>query len=201
MTQDAPLPTCQLPDSLEPILGPHTDKTLFSPMERVLLACDGTFTFQLEALIGERIRVQILKYERVEATENVLEHIQTHSGSEIWERKVILTGASSDTHYVFAHSFIVHDNLPDALREDLRHSPAGIGRLFVDYKLSIYRELVGYFTENGAEYRRHLPDFTCETLLSRVYRVFVDARPAMLITEKIPRDLFYGEGKAQSGLA
>ncbi len=183
-------PECVLPEELKPILGAHCDLAGVSDLERIMLACDGTFTFQLEAFVHELIEVDILSYERRLITGKAAEIMKSAHGAAVWERKVLLRGADTGEAYVFAHSYVDAARLPKALAEDLKDSPAGIGRLFVDYRLSIYRDLVGYFFEDGAAYSPWFPTRTNLQFLSRVYRVFFEERPVMVITEKMPRDLF-----------
>ncbi len=184
------LPDCALPDNIRPILGAHLNLADVSDLERIMLACDGTFTFQLEAYVRELIEVEILSYARRPITGVAAEVMKSRSGDIVWERKVLLRGADTGEAYVFAHSYVDAARLPKALADDLEASPAGIGRLFVDYRLSIYRDLVGYFFEDGAPYAPCFPNRKDLQFLARVYRVFFEGRPVMVITEKMPRDLF-----------
>ncbi|MEO1252630.1 MAG: chorismate pyruvate-lyase family protein [Pseudomonadota bacterium] len=190
-TPMAALPHCRIPDDIRPILGDHIrfDDEV-GDIERIMLACDGTFTFQLEAFVHELISVEILSYEQIAIDGKAAEFLKATPGDDAWERKVLLRGRDSDEAYVFAHSYVLADRLPKRLQEDLRASPAGIGRLFVDYRLSIYRHLVGYFFEDGAPYAQLFPSRRNLAFLARVYRVDFEGRPVMLITEKMPRDLF-----------
>ncbi len=155
-----------------------------------MLACDGTFTFQLEAFVRELITVDILSYARGPIMGVAAEIMQSEPNENVWERKVLLRGEQTGEAYVFAHSYVDAARLPASLAEDLKESPAGIGRLFVDYRLSIYRDLVGYFFEDGAAYAPWFPERKNLNFLARVYRVFFKERPVMIITEKMPRDLF-----------
>ncbi|MEM8772546.1 MAG: chorismate pyruvate-lyase family protein [Pseudomonadota bacterium] len=190
LREKSAIPDCQIPDALAPILGAHMEADGLSDIERIMLACDGTFTFQLEAFMREPVEVDILDYELRPAGEKPAAILDAEAGASMWERKVLLRGAKTGTPFVFAHSFIDVDRLPAALARDLEASPAGIGRLFVDYRLSIYRELVGYFFEDGSNYAPFFPDREQLSFLARVYRVTFHGRPVMLITEKMPRDLF-----------
>ncbi len=183
-------PDCVLPDDIRPILGAHLDLAGVSDLERIMLACDGTFTFQLEAYVRELIEVEILSYARRPITGAAAKVMKSAPGDIVWERKVLLRGAETGEAYVFAHSYVDAGRLPKALADDLQASPAGIGRLFVDYRLSIYRDLVGYFFEDGAPYAPWFPKRNNLQFLARVYRVFFENRPVMIITEKMPRDLF-----------
>ncbi len=184
------LPECSLPDDIRPILGAHLDLADVSDLERIMLACDGTFTFQLEAYVRELIEVEILDYARRPIAGAAARIMKSAPGDVVWERKVLLRGADTSEAYVFAHSYVDAARLPKPLAEDLQASPAGIGRLFVDYRLSIYRDLVGYFFEDGAAYAHWFPKRKSLQFLARVYRVFFEGRPVMIITEKMPRDLF-----------
>ena len=60
----------------------------------------------------------------------------------------------------------------------------------MDYRLSIYRDLVGYFFEDGAPYAQWFPQYDALQFLARVYRIFFEERPVMIITEQMPRALF-----------
>ncbi len=175
---------------MAPIIGAHLDLAEISDLERVMLACDGTFTFQLEAFVREEIEVEILSYVRAPMPRKAAEIMDAPCGHTVFERKVLLKGARTGEAYVFAHSYVDAERLPSRLQDDIAESPLGIGRLFVDYKLSIYRDLVGYFFEDGAGYAPYFPDRKALRFLARVYRVFFEGRPVMIITEKMPRDLF-----------
>lgn len=186
-------PDCALPQDMKPILGAHLNLAGVSELERVMLACDGTFTFQLEAFVQEAVEVDILSYHETKLDRVAARVMNSEPGQSVWERKVLLRGAESGEAYIFAHSYVDAERLPKALADDLRASPAGIGRLFVDYRLSIYRDLVGYFFEDGAAYASFFPLRKKLAFLARVYRVFFEGRPVMIITEKMPRDLFGNE--------
>jgi|GEM_PF-6093734 len=183
-------PDCALPDEMQPILGAHLALDGVSDLERIMLACDGTFTFQLEAFVRELIEIEILSYDRRRIPETAAKVMKSAPGDFVWERKVLLRGADSGEAFVFAHSYVDAARLPAPLANDLQESPAGIGRLFVDYRLSIYRDLVGYFFEDGAPYAPWFPQRKNLQFLARVYRIYFDERPVMIITEKMPRDLF-----------
>lgn len=184
------LPDCSLPDDFRPILGAHMELADVSDIERIMLACDGTFTFQLEAYVREPIEIEILDYAQRPIRGAAIHIMNSSPGDVVWERKVLLRGANSGEAYVFAHSYVDAARLPAALAKDLQTSPSGIGRLFVDYRLSIYRDLVGYFFEDGAAYAPWFPKRKNLQFLARIYRVFLKDRPVMIITERMPRDLF-----------
>ena len=179
-----------LPDDMKPILGAHTQLGDVSAIERIMLACDGTFTFQLEALIREQIKIELLDYSQVIAPPRIAALLEVEVGEGIRDRQVLLVGRETQTPYVYAHSQIFTSRLPDDMRKDLHHSPDGIGRLFVDYKLSVFRELVGYFFEENERHSQHFNMDGPIEFLARTYRVFYEGAPVMIITEKMPRFLF-----------
>jgi len=181
-------PRFVVPETLHPIIGAPLDGV--SDIERMMLACDGTFTLQLEAFFREAISVDILFYEKVVLDASLLRFLEPDAQGTVLERAVMLRGADSGAPYVFAHSCIDAARLPNALRKDLETSPAGIGRLFVDFRLSIYRELIGYYFEDGAAYSNLFPKHAGLCFLVRLYRVYFERRIVMLIAEKMPRDLF-----------
>lgn len=185
-----PVPACALPPRLEPIFGPQSQLSSLSALERVMVACDGTFTFQLETYLGETIEVEILDYRSAPLPETAAHLMDAAPQSLFRERKVLLKGARTGRPHVFAHSWVNASALPRPLQSDLEDSPMGIGRLFVDYRLSTYRELLGYFYEDGSEYASFFPGREKLSFLARVYRVLYNDSVVMLITEKMPRDLF-----------
>ena len=187
-----PVPDCRLPPQLEPILGPQSRLASLCALERVIVACDGTFTFQLETYLGEPIEIDILEYRTAPLPECAARFMDAVPQSMFRERKVLLKGAQTGQPHVFAHSWVNASALPASLQADLEKSPMGIGRLFVDYRLSTYRELLGYFFEDGAAYAAFFPNRKDFSFLARVYRVLYKDSPVMLITEKMPRDLFGG---------
>lgn len=181
-------PRFQTQQALHPIIGaPLID---LNPCERIMLACDGTFTLQLEAYFREAIAVEILYYRKASIDASALRFMEADAQGELFERAVLLKGAHTETPFVFAHSCIDPARLPLAMQRDLETSPLGIGRLFVDFRLSIYRELIGYYFEDGAAYAELFPERNNLQFLVRLYRVYFEGRIVMLIAEKMPRDLF-----------
>ncbi len=58
------------------------------------------------------------------------------------------------------------------------------------YRMGTFRELLTYHIEHTPDYAKHLPQFRDAAFLSRSYRIVFEGKPIMLITEKLPRELF-----------
>ncbi len=154
-----------------------------SPLQRMLLACDGTLTDMVEAAFGEPIRLIKLAVETAPANEAVRE-LDLEAGALAMRRQILLQGESTGVNYVYAESLIAVDTLPPALREALLHSDAPLGRLWVQHQLETRKEILRVWRIPG-EAPRFGPA-GAQGQLARSYRVFSAGRPIMLISEYFP---------------
>lgn len=181
-----PIPTDHQSTAKAEILGGHIRDRRLNALDRLLMACDGTFTFQLEAIVGERIKVQILRYEQAFADPFVADALDLSAGASVMARAVLLVGAETQQPYVFAHSYVLLDGLPRDLREALETSAAGLGRLLFESRLALAREFQGYFLEDGEAYAPIFGARNKAAMLARSTRVSIDARWRLFVTERWP---------------
>ena len=154
------------------------------PLQRVLLVTDGTLTEILEAVFLEPIELVKISQKNV-ATNVYHAPLDPKLGESIIERKIVLRGGQSGTHYVYAESVIAADRLSPAFRKGLVESDLPVGRLWIEHKLETFKEFLE--VRFGAD--ADLPaDFTCDrsSVFVRRYRVFSGGMPIMLITEHFP---------------
>lgn len=154
-----------------------------TPLQRMLLACDGTLTDMVEAAFGEPIRLIKIAVETGPAAEAVLE-LDLDAGGLVMRRQILLQGESTGVNYVYAESLIAVDTLPSALRDALLHSDAPLGRLWVQHRLETRKEILRVWRISG-EAPRFGPA-GAQGQLARSYRVFSSGRPIMLISEYFP---------------
>lgn len=158
------------------------DLASLSPLERVLLASDGSLTAMLEAACLDRIRVRKLAEDRLEAAGRI-HLLSANAGDPLIKREVLLESERSRAIYVHAESIIAANRLPAPFIKNLLQSDEPLGRLWKKYDLNIYKEKIALFRQSAGLLARHfgVAQHTC--LAVRTSRVFVGAKPAMLINE------------------
>jgi chorismate-pyruvate lyase len=153
-----------------------------TPMQRVMLLSNGTLTDILQAFTLEEMGVQKLSEEqRIGNRSDFLELVPPE---EVLERSVILYGKKTSRAYVYAESLIALGRLPRALARELQTSSEPLGRLQLKHRLETFKELLDVRlgeSERASTFLRHHSRF-----LIRSYRVFVNARPCMIIHEYFP---------------
>ena len=159
------------------------DLGTLTPLQRMLLACDGTLTDMVEAAFDEPIRLVKIAVETMPAGEAARE-LDLGPGGLVMRRQILLQGASTGVNYVFAESLIAVDALPPALREALLQSDAPLGRLWVQHRLETRKEILRVWRIPGAAPRFGAAGVQGQ--LARSYRVFSAGRPIMLISEYFP---------------
>ena len=157
----------QLRASIEPAQLP--------PFLRVLLTTDGTVTHLLEAYFQESVAARPHR-QTIEPLAHAEPELGVERGGEVLTRGVTLCGKDSATVYARADSLVLLEALPSALAEGLRRGRLGIGELLRDERLESYREITAMGRGEGHYWRR--------------YRIFIGGRPAMLITEQFPTEVY-----------
>jgi chorismate-pyruvate lyase len=140
-------------------------------LQRILLVCDGTLTDTIEAAFQEPIILHKVEVTVARATEHVPE-LAIEPGAEVMRRRIELRGGNSGRVYVQAESLLALDHLPEGFRRDLVESNVPLGRLWSDYRLETWKELLTVRRE--------------DEMLTRTYRVISGGRPIMRITESFP---------------
>jgi len=157
------------------------------PFLRTLLVTDGTVTKALEAYYWEPVQVDTVFQEFVQAEADI-DWLDVRSGDEVLSRRVNLRGRARSTVYAKAYSILRSSLIPTQLRAQLLAGTLGIGELIRDCGLETYRELleIGLTT---AEDELDPGDATLGAVY-RTYRIVLGGRPAILVTEHFPLDVF-----------
>jgi chorismate-pyruvate lyase len=115
------------------------------------------------------------------------------AGEPVLTREVVLVGARTGTHYVYAESLVVPRRIPPQIADALLAGRIGIGELIQEERLETYREIMqveyGPAGERAAD-MLELPED--EPMFSRSYLISVGGEPAVLVTEHMPVVRFSG---------
>lgn len=168
----------------------HLEKV--PPFLRTLLVTDGTVTKSLEAYFWEQVQVQTLD-QGFEGLKQDLQWLGLKKGESILHRQVRLQGLDSSQIYVFADSALRLKLLPERLRQDLMAQKIGIGEILRESGLETYREIV----DMGMCQSQSLPpvfglDDEQQELIYRRYRIVLDGKPVILISEYFPLGIYEG---------
>lgn len=156
-----------------------------TPYQRALLTIDGTVTKFIEAYTMEPVIVSLIDQD-THSLEVDHPWLEIAAGTTVISRQVLLQGKYSKTLYAYAVSLLVHDQLPEVVREDLKVHPGGIGRVLIKNKLETRREVLWYGREQIDELPEPVNLMTDGRFLSRTYRIICQGNPFMLINEKFP---------------
>ncbi|MGD8589856.1 MAG: chorismate pyruvate-lyase family protein [Chromatiales bacterium] len=161
------------------------------PFLRTLIVTDGTVTKTLEAYYWEPVSVDILEQGLTKA-KLPIPWLDVQNDDDILIRKVHLRGVDSGKVYANAMSVIRPSVIPIEQRKRLLDRSIGIGALIRDTGLESYRELLEVGIEHSLAYL-HVDDIAKPkklNLVYRTYRIFMGGRPALLITETFPWELY-----------
>jgi len=165
------------------------DLAQLSRFQRILLTTEGTLTEILEAYLFEKIEVIKLAEQLVSSGENS-SSLEVVTGQELITRKILLQGKKSKQNWVYAESIIVPERLEKKFVERLTTSHTPIGKLWLEYKIEVFKEIMSSTRETAGDLSRYFPITPQDFLLSRTYRVFSNRKPIMMITEKFPETYF-----------
>ncbi|MBK1643099.1 4-hydroxybenzoate synthetase [Thiocapsa imhoffii] len=155
------------------------------PFLRALLVTDGTVTKILEAYFWEPVTVETIA-QRFEAAAAAVPAIDLEPGDRCLIRDARLLGVDSGRSFAAACSQIRTELIPEDLRQRLIDREIGIGVLIRDSGLESYREVLDVGLD--ADPAGHLA-------VRRTYRIIIERRPVILITERFPLAL-YAAGEA-----
>ncbi|MBK1705959.1 4-hydroxybenzoate synthetase [Halochromatium glycolicum] len=151
------------------------------PFLRALLVTDGTVTKALEAYFWEPVVVDTLRQEFIVAADEI-PWIAVKPQDQVLVREALLRGSDTGKHYAQAFSVIRTALIPSSFRERLINREIGIGVLIRDSGLESFREVM----EVGVE-----PEpIEGARALYRTYRIIIDGRPVILISETFPLELY-----------
>jgi chorismate-pyruvate lyase len=152
------------------------------PFLRALLVTDGTVTKILEAYFWEPVSVDTLE-QRFEVAEEAVPAIGIEPGDRCLIREARLRGTDTGRSFADAFSLIRTELIPSGFRQRLIDREIGIGVLIRDSGLESYREVLDVGLELNADGRR---------AVCRTYRIIIERRPVILITECFPLALYAG---------
>jgi chorismate-pyruvate lyase len=174
------------------------DPRELSPLQRALLAIDGTVTSFLSAWAMEPIVVRPLGQRPAVlspgdapggGTAWIVPWLDAPFGTPVIERAVLLLGAESHRLFAFAESVICPDRLPETLRAGLRSGGLSLGQLLLMPGFESRREGLWYGRERPASVPAAVAALAPADFLTRTYRVTAGSRPLMVITERFPWSL------------
>ncbi len=153
------------------------------PFLRTLMVTDGTVTKSLEAYYWEPVRIEDVIIRETHA-EAAIEWLDVAAGESLIVRSVQLRGGVSRRLYASAFSIIRTAPLPPGLHGRLLSGEIGIGELIREVGLETYRELLDFgATHDMTPFGGRATDVDC---VYRSYRIVVDHRPAILVSECFP---------------
>ena len=150
--------------------------------ERAWLVIDGTVTRFLEAQKLEPIN--IVECGRSKETLRK-DHVwlDVPKGSVVASRQVLLKGGLSGRIHASAASLVVPERVKDAVGRPVDKIPEGLGRMLLSGRTEQYRELLWYGKETPSDLPGEIRSLASEYCLSRTYRIIVNKKPVMMITE------------------
>ncbi len=79
--------------------------------------------------------------------------------------------------------WLVPERVKDAVGRPVDRIPEGLGRMLLSGRTEQYRELLWYGKEAPSDLPGEIRSLASETCLSRTYRIIVNKKPVMMITE------------------
>jgi chorismate-pyruvate lyase len=166
------------------------------PMDRVMLASDGTVTRLLESCTAEPIDTVLVGHRPVRHVAALADELGDSSwqfdttalalppDAELTARRVVLQGRRSHVPYVLADSLLVVDRLPAGIPDRLRRPGASLGRLLSERAVESRRTILGVGRSEAAAAARHLVCARHDELAWRSYGIVVGGLIAALILER-----------------
>lgn len=155
-----------------------------SPVERALMAADGTLTLLLAALYGERIEVEVLWQSRKTLREPDT-RLRLEAGGQLLVRHSLLKAAEIGLSLAYTESTIVLSRLSRSIRHELENGTKPIGLLLRSEAVETHRELEGWGDCTPTHQATDYLDSTRN--IFRTYQIISQALPLMTITEYFPQ--------------
>ncbi len=153
------------------------------PIQRALLATDGSFTLLLAALYEEAIETKLIGQEQ-RLIKQADARLLLEKGDPILDRRVLLTTAESDRPITYAESSVVVSRLGLPMRRDLEEGIKPIGLLLRQEALETHRTLQDWGVCAAPYAAKKI--FGDASLLFRTYQIIAHAMPIATISEYFP---------------
>jgi chorismate-pyruvate lyase len=167
------------------------DLSLF---ERILLVTDGTLTDILQAYLSEGIEIVKISENLVNSTQIKQEFsnfdFNLNENEQVIERKVLLQGKNSGDNFIYAHSFIIIQNLPEEFKNDLLNTKIPIGKLWFQHRIETFKEIIKLERKTAHDLSQYFHIKREDNLLERTYLVFSHQKLIMIISEHFPENIF-----------
>jgi chorismate-pyruvate lyase len=167
-------------------------------LQRLLLGTDATVTQFLATAMGEPIEAIRLS-QRVRVVDGVQGDLELGTGQCVLDRRVLLRGATSRRNFLHGESVIALGRVPREVRAGLLRGDTPIGLLLRQHRMETFREILWSVGVVDPGIAPHFLLAEGTPLLARRYRVWIDHRPVMVITETFPRS--YGPAPGPPGSA
>lgn len=154
-------------------------------LQRIFLVNDGTLTDAVEAAVLEPIRLTKLASNILPAAAPVAA-LELEAGATLMDRTILLSGGNTGRNYVYAASQLALDRLPAEFRQELLDSDKPMGRLWSEYRLETWKELLNVSRAPAPDLAAYFPVEEYEDMLRRQYRLISGGKPLMVITEWFP---------------
>jgi chorismate-pyruvate lyase len=176
-----------------PALAPVAVESLH-PLLRSLLFTDGTVTRALEVHALAPTNVEVRREAVEVAPRMAAQCLHIPFGTHAIQRRVAITVDRSPDFVLWAESHLLPARLPSAFFDSLESNLGGIGVSLQTTRLEGWRELLWFGLSCQPEWSLEgaLPA-TSVSVLKRLYRVFTNGQPALLIAESFPVEYVHGE--------
>lgn len=163
----------------------NTAETPLSTFQRVLLMTDGTVTDVLEAYTNEPVKVVKLA-QWLDGVDPERPELERPVTDRVLRRSVLLQGTVTGTNLLHADSVVTPTHLHPDVMDGLLESDTPLGRLLARYRVETFREILAVGFEPAGSCAHHFGIDPAEKLVFRTYRILVDQRPVVRVTEKFP---------------
>ena len=155
---------------------PAADPDRLGCVGELLLASDGTVTYMLERIVGEKI-VTVYLDQSVAPVDEETAALMSFQKSGLITRTTNLAGATTGTVYVRAKTVFSPTAVPAVLHDDLLRTDEPIGRLLRRHRVECFREIISV----------DIPEYPLPLEPCRRYLVYIGKTPALLIEELFTR--------------
>jgi chorismate-pyruvate lyase len=150
---------------------------------------DGTVTKSLEAWFWEPVNIVAKHNDKIVLNE-VVSGLEARIGDNVLHRQVSLCGEKSKTIFATAESIVSLQDLPEDIEHSLIKGDIGIGELLRDKELETYRDIFDInFYPQDLSHNETFDELEGD-IVSRSYRIWVNGKPAIIVSEFFPVDLY-----------